>query len=108
MNPSVTLLYSVEKTLTLVYNTHSCAPYYRYRLNFWVNLHVYSLALTQAGQNMEDSIVASYTALLLAVLAKNSAVCWHITVLTCIVTDGLLYYVGVCSDSQEWSTWQKL
>ena len=32
------------------------------------------VALTQAGQHMEDSIISSYSALLLAVLAKHNSV----------------------------------
>ena len=32
------------------------------------------IALTQAGRHMEDSIISSYSALLLAVLAKHSSV----------------------------------
>ena len=36
--------------------------------------HVNPTALNQAGQHMEDSIVASYTALLLGILAKHNPV----------------------------------
>ena len=36
--------------------------------------HVTPTALNQAGRHMEDSIVASYTALLLGILAKHNPV----------------------------------
>lgn len=81
LNPSVIHLCSVGKTLTQVctyitiithYGAQSCVREVAYTVYKCCS---YSLALTQAGQHMEDSIVASYTALLLAVLAKNSTVC---------------------------------
>lgn len=65
---SIIHYFSKEKILIQV------SQHYIYMYNV-VNVIINILALTKAGHHMEDCIVSSYSAMILAILAKNNSVC---------------------------------